>query len=106
MIGPRAGVAQDTPAAAGVREATPHRFGELGRADIVGAGGEKQDTAGRGQRRSEACELAIAANCGRHFLARFCEGRRVGDDDVETLSGGGEPEIGRASCRERVCLAV
>ena len=45
----------------------------------------------RGQRWRQPGELAIAAQRRRHLLARFGEGRRVGDHKVEALAGLGEP---------------
>ena len=86
VVGGGAGVLQDAGAAAGIGEAVPHRLGEFRRPDIVGAGGEEQEPAGRGQLRRQPRQLAIAAQRRRHVALGAREGRRVGDDDVEPLA--------------------
>src|SRR5207248_10987154 len=68
-----------------------YRLGELRPTDMERAGSDEQDAAARGHGGGEARQLAVAAQCRRHLLARFGEGRRIRDDDVEAFVLGGEP---------------
>src|SRR2546422_1019468 len=91
MTAAGSGGSQDAPVAAGVSETPPHRLGEFRFADIVRTAGEKEDAAVGGHRSGKPSELAIAAQCRRHLLARPREGGGIGDDEVEALSRRGEP---------------
>ncbi len=86
-VGP--GCPQDPRAAPGIAEASPHRLGKISLGDIVRTAGKEQQASGGGYRGGEAGELAIAAQRRRQILARLGEGGRVGDDDVEALTGSG-----------------
>ena len=79
--------AGDTP---GIGEAAAHRFGEFGDPDIVRTRRQEQKPGRRGQLGGEMGELAIAAQRRRGRALRAGKRRRVGDHDVEALSGGGE----------------
>jgi len=91
VIGIGAGDPQDAAGASGIGEPAAHGLGEVGRTDMVRAGSDEEDAAARGHAGGEPRELAVAAQCRRHFLARFGEGRGIRDDDVEALAVGGEP---------------
>ena len=58
---------------------------------VVRAGRQHQETAGRHERRGEPRELAIGARARLDVLARRRKRRRIGDDDIETLTRFREP---------------
>src|SRR6185312_7832751 len=88
MIGGGAGAEKNSGVARGIVEAAAHRIGEIVDADIVRARRDEQEAAGRDARGGEARELAIAAQARAQILARFHEGGRVGDHDIELFGPG------------------
>src|SRR5215472_8108353 len=88
-IGP--GDANDARTSPGVRETAAHRLGKFRLSHIVRATGEEQQASRGGYRGGEAGQLAIPAQRRLNVAARLREGRRIGDDDVETFAGSGEP---------------
>src|SRR5450755_5069306 len=73
---------------------------EIGLTDVVRARAGDEDAAGAEHFQGAEIELLVAAKCRIEIALALSEGRRVENDGIVVVIGGGI-EIGRASCRER-----
>src|SRR3954463_9057514 len=91
VIRPGAGVANKRGAAAGPRNADGALLLKAVSRHVMRAGGEQQVSVRSRHGRGEARKLAIGARAAFKILARFDEGWRVGDYDIEAVAPLGKP---------------